>query len=74
MNAPGTIDSGYRGEVKVCLINLDNFSDIVINRGDKIAQLLIQRVELSNPVEVCSLPDSERANKGFGSTGGHTSL
>ena len=68
-NAPGLIDSGYRGELKVVVVNLDPFEPIHIARGDKIAQLVIQavhRVELE-PVEY--LPPSERGTGGFGSTG-----
>jgi dUTP pyrophosphatase len=68
-NAPGLIDSGYRGELKVVVVNLDPFEPIHIARGDKIAQLVIQavrRVELE-PVEY--LPASERGTGGFGSTG-----
>lgn len=69
VNAPGTIDADYRGEIKVCLINLDPRTDIVINRGERIAQLLIQRVELCDFVEVASLDDTERGTSGHGSTG-----
>jgi dUTP pyrophosphatase len=68
-NAPGLVDSGYRGELKVVVVNLDPFEPIHIARGDKIAQLVIQavhRVELE-PVE--DLPASERGTGGFGSTG-----
>lgn len=68
-NAPGTIDSGYRGEVKVILVNLDPDQPIYISRGDKIAQLVIQRVEAAELVEVDELPASERGEGGFGSTG-----
>jgi dUTP pyrophosphatase len=68
-NAPGLVDSGYRGELQVVVVNLDPFEPIHIARGDKIAQLVIQavhRVELE-PVE--DLPVSERGTGGFGSTG-----
>ena len=68
-NAPGTIDAGYRGEIKVILVNLDPNDVIHIGRGEKIAQLVIQRVETAELVEVEELPDSERGPGGFGSTG-----
>lgn len=68
-NAPGTIDAGYRGEIKVILVNLDSDDVIHIGRGQKIAQLVIQRVETAELVEVDELPASERGAGGFGSTG-----
>jgi dUTP pyrophosphatase len=68
-NAPGLIDSGYRGEVKVLVVNLDAVEEIHVKRGDKIAQLVIQRVETAELVEIESLPSSERSDGGFGSTG-----
>ncbi len=71
VNAPGTIDAGYRGEIKVILVNLDPRDPIVLARGDRIAQLVIQRVDRAAFVEVPSLPDSVRAAGGFGSTGGY---
>ena len=79
VNSPGTIDAGYRGEVRVSLINLDPRTPIVINRGDRIAQLLVQRVELPELVEVTSfddagLADTSRGAGGHGSSGGHASL
>jgi dUTP pyrophosphatase len=74
VNAPGTVDEGYRGEVKVCVINLDPREAVVFRRGDRIAQLVIQRVERAAFVEVAELPDSERGAGGFGSTGGHALL
>ncbi|MGV0851509.1 dUTP diphosphatase [Mycolicibacterium phlei] len=79
VNAPGTIDAGYRGEIKVALINLDPAEPIVIRRGDRIAQLLVQRVELPELVEVTSfdeagLGDTTRGDGGHGSSGGHASL
>ena len=79
VNSPGTIDSGYRGEVKVALINLDPSAPIMVNRGDRIAQLLVQRVELPELVEVSSfdeagLADTSRGDGGHGSSGGHASL
>ena len=79
VNAPGTVDAGYRGEIKVALINLDPETPIVVNRGDRIAQLLVQRVELPDLVEVTSfdeagLADTTRGDGGHGSSGGHASL
>jgi dUTP pyrophosphatase len=79
VNSPGTIDAGYRGEVKVSLINLDAATPINIRRGDRIAQLLVQRVELPELVEVASfdeagLADTTRGEGGHGSSGGHASL
>ncbi|MEZ5211430.1 dUTP diphosphatase [Gordonia sp. (in: high G+C Gram-positive bacteria)] len=74
VNAPGTIDVGYRGEIKVCLINLDPEAPIVISRGDRIAQLLVQRVELPEIVEVSELDDTQRGTGGHGSSGGHAIL
>ena len=68
-NAPGTIDSGYRGEVKVILVNLDRDVPIHIKRGDKIAQLVVQRVETATLEEVDELPATDRGAGGFGSTG-----
>lgn len=70
VNAPGTIDAGYRGEIQVCLINLDPGTPIVLARGDRIAQLVIQRFESAEFVEVDALPDSVRGSGGHGSTGG----
>jgi dUTP pyrophosphatase len=69
-NAPGTIDAGYRGEIKVLLVNLDATEPIRLRRGDRIAQLVIQRVERAAFAEVAELPESVRAEGGFGSTGG----
>ena len=79
VNSPGTIDAGYRGEIKVALINLDPGIPIVVRRGDRIAQLLVQRVELPGLVEVSSfdeagLADTTRGDGGHGSSGGHASL
>ena len=68
-NAPGTIDAGYRGEVKVILVNLDPVEPIYVKRGEKIAQLVIQRVESAELEEIDYLPPSERGHGGFGSTG-----
>jgi dUTP pyrophosphatase len=70
VNAPGTIDAGYRGEIQVIAVNLDPRETVRFSRGDRIAQLVIQRVERARFVEVDELPDSVRATGGFGSTGG----
>jgi len=70
VNAPGTIDAGYRGEIQVCLVNLDPTHPIELSRGDRIAQLVIQRFESADFVEVDELPDSVRGEGGYGSTGG----
>jgi len=69
VNAPGTIDAGYRGEVSVVLVNLDPSEPIRLRRGDRIAQLLVQRVETVDVVEVTDLPPTARGPGGFGSTG-----
>jgi dUTP pyrophosphatase len=79
VNSPGTIDAGYRGELKISLINLDPDETIQLRRGDRIAQLLVQRVELPELVEVTSfdeagLGDTSRGDGGHGSSGGHESL
>jgi dUTP pyrophosphatase len=71
VNAPGTIEAGYRGEIKVIVVNLDPDTPIELRRGDRIAQLVIQRVERAEFTVVPALPDSARAEGGFGSTGGH---
>ena len=73
VNAPGTIDAGYRGEVQVCLVNLDPTTAISLRRGDRIAQLIVQRVEQARFVEVVDLPESARGAGGYGSTGGFSS-
>ena len=70
VNAPGTVDAGYRGEIKVVLVNLDPREPIVLRRGDRIAQLVVQRVEQARFVEVDELPGSARGEGGHGSTGG----
>jgi dUTP diphosphatase len=72
VNAPGTIDAGYRGEVKVLLVNLDPESPVDLFRGDRVAQLVVQRVEHARFVEVGVLPESARGTGGYGSTGGLT--
>lgn len=74
VNTPGTIDAGYRGEIRVCLINHDPREPIELRRGDRIAQLVVQRVEHVVFTEVAELPDSERGSGGYGSTGGHAVL
>ena len=70
VNTPGTIDAGYRGEIKVMLINHDRTLPIELRRGDRIAQLVIQRFERARFIEVGELPDSVRGSGGYGSTGG----
>ncbi|OLT15518.1 deoxyuridine 5'-triphosphate nucleotidohydrolase [Pseudonocardia sp. CNS-139] len=74
VNTPGTVDAGYRGEIRVCLINHDLRDEVHLRRGDRIAQLVVQRVEHARFVEVAELPASERGAGGHGSTGGHASL
>lgn len=69
LNTPGLIDSGYRGELKVILVNHDPTESFEVRRGERIAQLVIQRVEQANFVLVDQLDDSARGSGGFGSTG-----
>ena len=69
VNTPGTIDSGYRGEIAVILINHDREKTFEIKRGDRIAQLVIQQVEIAELVAVEELPTSQRGAGGFGSSG-----
>ena len=69
VNAPGTIDAGYRGEIKIILINTDLNESFEIKRGDRIAQLVFQKFESAEFEEVAQLPESERGAGGFGSTG-----
>jgi dUTP pyrophosphatase len=69
VNAPGTVDAGYRGELQVILINHDRNESVSFKRGDRIAQLVIQKVERAEFVEVRELPGSGRGSGGFGSTG-----
>ncbi|HYN29561.1 MAG TPA: dUTP diphosphatase [Dermatophilaceae bacterium] len=69
-NAPGTVDSGYRGEILVNLVNLDPTEAFTVRRGDRIAQLVVQRHLTARFVDVDSLPASERGDTGHGSTGG----
>jgi dUTP pyrophosphatase len=73
VNSPGTVDSGYRGEIKVLLINLDPAAPIELSRGDRVAQLVIQPVEQARFRVVDALPDSARGAGGHGSTGGFAS-
>jgi dUTP pyrophosphatase len=68
---PGTVDAGYRGEIKVTLLNTDPLRPVSFKRGDRIAQLVIQRVERAVFHEAQVLPGSARGDGGFGSTGGH---
>ena len=70
VNTPGTVDAGYRGEIKVLLVNTDRDVPVTLARGDRIAQLVVQRVEQARFVEVADLPDSARGTGGYGSTGG----
>ncbi|HEY0773444.1 MAG TPA: dUTP diphosphatase [Nocardioidaceae bacterium] len=70
VNAPGTVDAGYRGEIKVVLVNLDPAEPVTLHRGDRIAQLVVQRFERVRFVEVERLPGSDRGEGGYGSTGG----
>lgn len=69
VNTPGTVDADYRGEIKVCLINHDPHTPIEIERGMRIAQLVVQRVELVNFSEVEDLDATDRGTGGYGSTG-----
>jgi dUTP pyrophosphatase len=68
LNSPGLVDAGYRGELKVLLVNHGD-APVTVRRGDRIAQLVIQRFERAAPIEVGELPASERGAGGFGSTG-----
>ena len=69
VNAPGTVDAGYRGELKLILINHDRTESVSFKRGDRVAQLVIQQVERAEFIEVQELPGSGRGTNGFGSTG-----
>ena len=68
-NTPGLIDAHYRGELKICAINLDPKDDIVVRRGDRIAQLVIQKVPVVELLEVDDLSETDRGAGGFGSSG-----
>ncbi|NJC22139.1 dUTP pyrophosphatase [Arthrobacter pigmenti] len=70
VNAPGTVDAGYRGEIAVTLLNTDASQTLAFARGDRIAQLVIQKVEYARFIAVDVLPESVRGAGGFGSTGG----
>lgn len=70
VNAPGTVDAGYRGEIAVTLLNTDGEHEIRLAKGDRIAQLVIQQVEQAHFIAVDALPGSQRGEAGFGSTGG----
>jgi dUTP pyrophosphatase len=74
VNTPGTIDSGYRGEIRICLINHDQREPVELRRGDRIAQLVVQRVEHAVFREVDELDETLRGTGGYGSTGGHAVL
>ncbi|MFC8303749.1 dUTP diphosphatase [Specibacter sp. NPDC057265] len=74
VNSPGTVDAGYRGELSVTLLNTDSRHSIRLSRGDRIAQMVIQRVERAGFVTVAELPDSVRGAGGFGSTGGFAAV
>jgi dUTP pyrophosphatase len=69
VNAPGTVDAGYRGEIKVCLVNHDRWEPVRLRRGDRIAQLVVQRVEHVVFEEATELAPSPRGSGGYGSTG-----
>lgn len=74
VNTPGTIDAGYRGEIRVCLVNHDPVHPIVLNAGDRIAQLVVQRVEQVEFIDTEELAESDRGAAGYGSTGGHSGM
>ena len=69
LNAPGLIDAGYRGEIQVLLVNHDGHTAVTLERGERIAQLVVQAVETVELAEVDDLPETERGAGGFGSTG-----
>nr|WP_194719833.1 dUTP diphosphatase [Cellulosimicrobium arenosum] len=70
VNAPGTVDAGYRGEIKVTLLNTDAHEAVELHRGDRIAQLVVQKVERARFLVAERLPGSHRGSGGFGSSGG----
>lgn len=74
VNAPGTIDSGYRGEIRVCLLNTDRDEPVAIRAGERIAQLIVLPYPPVEFVQSDRLPDGERAERGFGSTGRTVSI
>lgn len=69
VNSPGTVDSGYRGEIKVCLLNTDSRSSFDIGVGDRIAQMIVMPVARAQFIPVSTLPESVRGESGHGSTG-----
>ncbi len=69
LNTPGLVDSGYRGELKVCMVNLDPATPFEIVRGERIAQMVVQAVDQVSFVEVDALDETERGDTGFGSSG-----
>lgn len=69
VNSPGTVDAGYRGEIQVCLVNLDPAAPVALSRGDRVAQLVVQPIARCILHEVERLPGSHRGDGGFGSTG-----
>ncbi len=71
VNAPGTVDAAYRGEIQVTLLNTDPVAVVHLRRGDRIAQLVVQQVARARFVRAERLPGSHRGTQGFGSTGGH---
>ena len=70
VNSPGVIDAGYRGEIKLCLVNTDRATPITLRRGDLVAQMVVQRVERAEFVPVEELPKTLRGSGGYGSSGG----
>ncbi len=74
VNAPGTVDAGYRGEIRVTLLNTDTREPVALRRGDRVAQLIVQRVEQAVFHEVTRLPGSARGDGGHGSTGGFAAV
>jgi dUTP pyrophosphatase len=73
VNSPGTVDAGYRGEIRVTLLNTDTENDFVVSVGDRIAQLVVMPVSTPRFIHVDALPESHRGEGGFGSTGVATS-
>lgn len=72
VNAPGTVDAGYRGEIRVTLLNTDPAETVRLSRGDRVAQLVVQKVERARFLRAEVLPGSHRGEGGFGSSGGWT--
>lgn len=69
VNSPGTVDSGYRGEIMVTLLNTDKSASFEVKKGDRIAQMIIMPVTQARFIQVAKLPESDRSDRGFGSTG-----